>query len=202
LSRSGRVWHWQGESASYRELPVPALSGAHQLANAAGVMQVIELLPDSLPVDQKALAAGLKWVSLPGRIQRVSGSVEQVLDVSHNAQAAEALADALRQSPVAGRTHAVLGMMQDKDVDCFLDPLLELVDVWYATGLSIDRAYAGDELERLIGERVAGQPVHGCKALGDVLDCLQSAVKAGDRVLVCGSFHTVAEWSALKPMLN
>ncbi len=202
LSRSGRHWHWQGPGSSFRDLPAPALPGAHQLANAAGVMQVLELLRDKLPVSRKTLADGLKWVSLPGRIQRIPGSVEQVLDVSHNAQAAEALADALRQSPVAGRTHAVLGMMQDKDIDPFLDPLLELVDVWYATGLSIDRAFAGDELQKLIGQRVAGQPVHGCKTLIDVLDCLQPAVQAGDRVLVCGSFHTVAEWSALKPMLN
>jgi dihydrofolate synthase/folylpolyglutamate synthase len=202
LSRSGCRWHWQGAGSSFRDLPLPALPGGHQLANAAGVMQVLELLQDSLPVDQKARAAGLKWMSLPGRIQRISGSVEQVLDVSHNAQAAEALADALRQSPVAGRSHAVLGMMQDKDVAHFLEPLLDLVDVWYATGLRVNRAFSGNQLAGLICDRVSGQSVHACKTLSDALDCLRPAARAGDRVLVCGSFHTVAEWSALNPMLN
>ena len=165
-------------------------------------MQVLELLHESLPVDQKARAAGLKWMSLPGRIQRIAGSVEQVLDVSHNAQAAEALADTLRQLPVAGRTHAVIGMMRDKEVAEFLTPLLDLVDVWYATGLTVDRAFTSDKLAGLIRGRVGDQPVHACKTPADALDCLHSAVQAGDRVLVCGSFHTVAEWSALKPMLN
>jgi len=159
-------------------------------------------LDNSLPVDQKTRAAGLKWMSLPGRIQRISGSVEQVLDVSHNAQAAEALADALRLTPVAGRTHAVVGMMRDKEVAHFLTPLLDLVDVWYATGLSVDRAFAGDKLAGLIRDHVSGQSVHVCKMPSDALDYLRPAVKAGDRVLVCGSFHTVAEWSALNPMLN
>jgi len=202
LSHSGRHWHWQGAQSSFRDLPVPALHGGHQLANAAGVMQVLELLDNSLPVDQKTRAAGLKWMSLPGRIQRISGSVEQVLDVSHNAQAAEALADALRLTPVAGRTHAVVGMMRDKEVAHFLTPLLDLVDVWYATGLSVDRAFAGDKLAGLVRDHVSGQSVHVCKMPSDALDYLRPAVKAGDRVLVCGSFHTVAEWSALNPMLN
>ena len=202
LIHSGRHWHWQGGQSSFRDLPVPALHGGHQLANAAGVMQVLELLDNSLPVDQNTRAAGLKWMSLPGRVQRISGSVEQVLDVSHNAQAAEALADALRLTPVAGRTHAVVGMMRDKEVAHFLTPLLDLVDVWYATGLSVDRAFAGDKLAGLIRDQVSGQSVHVCKMPSDALECLRPAVKAGDRVLVCGSFHTVAEWSALNPMLN
>lgn len=202
LSHRGQRWHWQGSQSSFRDLPVPRLSGGHQLANAAGVMQVLELLYESLPVDQKAVAAGLKWMSIPGRIQRIPGSVEQVLDVSHNAQAAEALADALRQRPVAGCTHAVIGMMRDKQVADFLTPLRGLVDMWYATGLPVDRAFTGDKLAGLIREQVSGQPVNACKAPADALDCLRSVVRTGDRVLVCGSFHTVAEWSALKPMLN
>ena len=202
LSHRGRYWHWQGAQTSFRDLPVPGLRGGHQFANAAGVLQVLELVHESLPVDQKAIAAGLKWVSLPGRIQRISGSVEQVLDVSHNGQAAEALADALRQSPVAGRTHAVIGMMQDKEVADFLTPLLDLVDVWYATGLPVNRAFTGDSLAGLIRERVSGQAVYACKIPADALDRLHPLLQAGDRVLVCGSFHTVAEWSALKPMLN
>jgi len=202
LSHCGRKWHWQGAQSSFRDLPVPALPGGHQLANAAGVLQVLEVLQDRLPVDQQALVAGLKWLSLPGRIQRISGPVEQVLDVSHNAQAAEALADALRQSPVAGCTYAVIGMMQDKDVAEFITPLLGIVDAWYATGLSAERAFADDKLADLVQERVCDQPVHACARPADALGRLRGMLQTGDRVLVCGSFHTVAEWSALKPMLN
>ena len=89
---------------------------------------VLELLGDRLPVTRKAIDSGLRWARLPGRIETIGGRVEQVLDVSHNAQAAEALADALRRMPLAGRTHAVLGMMRDKDVASFVRLLQPLVE--------------------------------------------------------------------------
>ncbi len=198
LSQDGRSWHWQGAHTNIRDLPLPALAGAHQLANAAGVLQVLELLHVNLPVDRQARVAGLKWMSLPGRIQRVAGPVEQVLDVSHNAQAAEVLADVLRQSPAAGHTYAILGMMQDKDVVGFVEPLIGEVDTWYATGLDIERALAGVQLALLIQDQTNGRPVTICETIADARGELQATVKTGDRILVCGSFHTVAEWSALE----
>ena len=138
--QAGRRWHWQGERGRYRDLQHPALQGAHQLANAASVLMVLEMLDQRLPVSRRHIDAGLKWVSLPARIQRVSGRVEQVLDVSHNAQAALALVDTLRRAPVAGATHAVIGMMQDKDVTAFAESLATVVSHWYPVGLPVTRA--------------------------------------------------------------
>jgi dihydrofolate synthase/folylpolyglutamate synthase len=202
LSQRGRNWHWQGAGTALRDLPRPALTGAHQFANAAGVLQAIELLQPDLPVTRAAIEAGLRWVFLPGRIQRIAGPVEQILDVSHNAQAAEALADALRQQPVAGQTYAVLGMMRDKDRAAFVRPLQALVDGWLITGLPLERASPVAELAQIVDELVEGQRVHRCRSMADVATRLQAGVKPGDRVLVCGSFYTVAEWLALKPALH
>ena len=44
ITEAGRGWHWQGEHSSYRDLPRPALAGPHQLANAASVLMVLEML--------------------------------------------------------------------------------------------------------------------------------------------------------------
>jgi len=200
ISQRGRQWHWQGGKGQWRDLPRPALAGAHQLANAAGVLQVLDVMQAELPVERAAVEGGLKWVSLPGRVQQQSGSVEQILDVSHNAQAAEALADTLRQLPPATHTYAVLGMMRDKDAAAFVQPFQELVTDWLVTDLSVERAGSAVQLAGMLQE-TGHAPVTPFATMRDLIAHLQARVKPGDRVMVCGSFFTVAEWLALEPVL-
>ena len=164
---------------------------------------VLELLTDRLPVARKAIDAGLRWARLPGRIETIAGKVEQVLDVSHNAQAAEALVDALRRMPLAGKTHAVLGMMRDKDAESFVRVLQPVVDLWYAVGLHIERATPPQELAARIAAVVGtAGAVSCCTTVAEALAAIQRRVATGDRVLVCGSFHTVAEWAGMKPCFD
>ncbi len=199
IKEAGGRWHWQGRASRLDDLPRPALAGAHQLANAAGVLAVLEALEPRLDVPRSAVVTGLQCVSLPGRVQRIAGPVEQVLDVSHNAQAAQALARALERLPVSGRRFAVLGMMRDKDAGSFVQPLLECVDVWYVTGLQIARASSAQMLAGQLAGHVRPEAMVVCASMPQALAALKEVAQAGDRVLVCGSFHTVAEWSALGP---
>jgi dihydrofolate synthase/folylpolyglutamate synthase len=203
LRQTGRGWHWQGQRSRLRDLPLPSLAGAHQLANAASVLMVLELLGDRLPVTRKAIDSGLRWARLPGRIETIGGRVEQVLDVSHNAQAAEALADALRRMPLAGRTHAVLGMMRDKDVASFVRLLQPLVDCWYTVGLHTPRASPPQELAASVAAVIGTAQAVSCwTTVAEALAAVKRDVGTGDRVLVCGSFHTVAEWARLQPCFD
>ena len=199
LHEVARGWHWQGERLQYQDLPRPALPGAHQLANAAAVLMLLEMLAQRLPVAREAIDAGLKWVRLAGRVQRLPGRVEQVLDVSHNAQAALALADTLRKLPLAGNTHAVLGMMQDKDCAAFAGELAALVSHWYPVGLGCDRASPVAVLADTLADIVGTEQVTACASIADAQVLLNKAARAGDRILVCGSFITVAGWMALQP---
>jgi dihydrofolate synthase/folylpolyglutamate synthase len=195
---TGRGWRWQAGTKVYDDLPRPALEGAHQLANAAAVLMVLELVRDRLPVDRQALEAGLCRVRLPGRIQRLAGAVEQILDVSHNAQAAAALADALRRTPCSGRTHAVIGMMRDKDAVAFARELAGPVTDWYAVGLAMERACSGARLAADI-EGTIGTAVTVCDSVRDAIARLAASAEPGDRLLVCGSFYTVAQWLEQEP---
>ncbi|MGI9320293.1 MAG: bifunctional tetrahydrofolate synthase/dihydrofolate synthase [Thiogranum sp.] len=197
IRQAGRGWHWQGQHSSYRDLPRPALAGSHQLANAASVLMVLEMLRECLPVKQTAIESGLKWVRLAGRIQTVPGRVEQVLDVSHNAQAAQALSDSLRQQPLSGITHAVIGMMQDKDTESFVRALEAMVSHWYPVGLQTDRASTAPQLARRLASVIGMERVTTCDSVADAINRLKAEVRPGDRVLVCGSFYTVAEWISL-----
>ncbi|VAW74968.1 Dihydrofolate synthase @ Folylpolyglutamate synthase [hydrothermal vent metagenome] len=202
VRHSGKRWHWQGCSSHYQDLPWPALAGAHQLANAASALAALDSLYNRLPVNETAVSGGLKCVELAGRVQILPGKVEQVLDVSHNAQAALALVDALRHRHLSGTTHAVIGMMRDKDIDAFVKILGGQVDHWYPVGLNCERAFSSDQLATSLRNAEVNRPVQPCQSVVEAQTALHDKVQEGDRVLVCGSFYTVAEWSALNAKLD
>ena len=187
------TWQWHSSATRYTDLPIPNLPGAFQLQNAAAVLMVLEQLAESLPVSEAALRQGLQAVRLPGRFQVRPGAVEQILDVAHNPHGAQALAEALRQRPCSGRTHLVLAMLADKDAAGVCAALRPVVDAWYCAGLAGPRGQSGEQLvvsAGLVTERDA-LTIHADVASA----CAQAAVaaRAGDRIVVCGSFHTVAE---------
>ncbi len=73
-------------------------------------------LTDQLPVTMQAIRPGLIETELAGRFQVVPGKPAIVLDVGHNPQAVKVLADNLSTMGFFDRTHAVLGMLNDKDI--------------------------------------------------------------------------------------
>ena len=107
---------WAGRGRRYNALAYPALRGANQLLNAAGVLAAFEALRERLPITAQAVRNGLATVELPGRFQIVPGQPTLVLDVAHNPHAVAALAHNLDQMGFYPRTHAVFGAMRDKDI--------------------------------------------------------------------------------------
>ncbi len=198
FARDGATWRWRSESVRFDDLPVPALIGHHQLRNAAAALMTLVSLRDRLPVLPDAIRAGLTQVRLPGRLQIVSGPVEWILDVAHNPHAATVLADYLRRSRRPGRTWAIVGLLADKDAGGIIQALADVVDDWRAVTLSGPRGRAGAELAALLGSAgVANAVVHentdsACRAILD-------QARAGDRVVVFGSFHLVAPVLAARP---
>lgn len=187
------VWHWSGPDTRYESLPLPALSGAHQLRNAAGVLMALELLRDKFPVERKALEQGLQNVVLPGRCQFLRGVRDIVLDVAHNPQSAMQLAEVLEQQPTTGKTYAVLGMLEDKDIGEYTENLAAVVDHWCLAGLGGDRGLQSGELLRRASTSINRDRI---SCFPDVASAVRHAIRASaadDRIVICGSFHTVAE---------
>jgi dihydrofolate synthase/folylpolyglutamate synthase len=120
FSGDRQQWAWAGRGRRYAGLAYPALRGANQLINAAGVLAAFEALRDRLPVTAQAVRNGLAMVELPGRFQIVPGQPALVLDVAHNPHAVAALAANLDAMGFFPCTHAVFGAMADKDVAAML----------------------------------------------------------------------------------
>lgn len=188
-SRDG-YWDWWSLQREWDELPLPALGAGVQLHNAAAALMAIECLQPRLPVARPAVVAGLTAAGLPGRCQRLeAGGVELVLDVAHNAQAALALADWLAAHPTAGPTRAVYAGLADKDAGGVIAPLLPGVDCWYVGSLSGTRARHADSVLPLL----AGAGATGYDTVTSAWQAARADSGPGDRIVVFGSFLTVAE---------
>jgi dihydrofolate synthase/folylpolyglutamate synthase len=118
--------------------------------------------------------------------------VAYIFDVAHNPQAAEALVQTLKQHPVTGKTHALVGMLKDKDCRGFFHTLAPVVDHWFLLGLPGSRGATGQYLAYELQETGNGKPVTVDECMGEALTMVQSQICSGDRVLITGSFLTVA----------
>ena len=194
----GDHWTWWSGDRVLAELPRPALCGAHQLRNAAGVLKVVDSLRPRLPVDDAQLRHGLASVVLSGRFQRMQrGAVEYIVDVAHNPQAAEIFTATLAGLPRAPRTIALIGMLTTKNHRGFLEPLLPHVDRWHFASLpGINGATAASLATTLRG--LAPRAAVECHpSVAAAHAAIQAGLQPGDRVLALGSFLTVGALLAL-----
>jgi dihydrofolate synthase/folylpolyglutamate synthase len=198
-------WCYRGARLSLADLPPSVLAGSIQYRNAATALAALEALAIDAgsaiaaqvvaALDARTVAAALRRVRLAGRFQIVPGPVEWILDIAHNEPAAEVLAAQLQERPCQGRTLGVVGILGDKDAPAIARALQPALDRWFLCGLEGPRGIAAAELARRL-EPIVHDPIladsvtAGCKAA-------RAAARAGDRVVVCGSVHTVGpalEW--------
>ncbi|HEX4598119.1 MAG TPA: bifunctional tetrahydrofolate synthase/dihydrofolate synthase [Burkholderiaceae bacterium] len=188
-------WTYRGRTMRRASLPVPSLRGPHQLRNAAGALAALEALEGILPVSQQAVREGLLRAKIEARFQVLPGRPAVILDVAHNPQAAEALAATLDQHPSEGRTHAVFAMLRDKDVAGVVEQIGSRVDRWYLAPTSGARGMDVQTLASIVQQvpAIAGRIVERFESVPDALAAARSAAGADDRILVFGSFVTVAD---------
>ena len=186
-------WAWRGRAQRFHSLAYPALRGANQLINAAGVLAVFEALRERLPINAQAVRNGLGMVALPGRFQIVPGQPTLVLDVAHNPQAVAALANSLDQMAYFPETHAVFGVMRDKDIGELLRHVAPLVDHWHLCDLPLPRAATAAELTALVQAASGRRPVtiHCHANPAAALAAAAASANPADRIVVFGSFYTV-----------
>jgi dihydrofolate synthase/folylpolyglutamate synthase len=186
-------WSWHGPDKQSRYgLPMPSLRGNKQIENAAAVIMVIETLASRMPVSQSHLRQGLREVSLPGRFQVLVGDPPVILDVAHNPQAIEVLVDNLQAFACSGRVLAVFGMLEDKDVAGVVKLLAAKVDQWYLASINAARGLDAVQLAPIL-ESAGIKKYHLNHDISSAFDKARADARAGDCILVCGSFYSVAE---------
>jgi dihydrofolate synthase/folylpolyglutamate synthase len=182
----------EGDKALWsRVAAIPlSLAGAHQRANAAVALRLLELLDADpsigLPVDAAARRAGLSTAVWPGRLETIDrGDCRIVLDAAHNPAGARALAEYLRAAWPRGVT-LVFAAMKDKAIDEMLAPLAPAVRRLVCTTAPTPRAMAADELAasaRRLGFDVL--------TVADPFDAVEEACRRDRLVVVAGSIFLI-----------
>jgi dihydrofolate synthase/folylpolyglutamate synthase len=191
------TWSWRGPSGTIADLQAPGLAGEFQTGNAAAVLMLLEAAGLSDAVDTNLINKVLPEVSLMGRLQRLtidapgSRGNEWLLDVAHNPAAAEVLAMTLLAMRIDGGTIAIVGLLDDKDVEGVVGPLLVHVDRWIAMTADSHRAIAASELARRIAN-LAGRACLVAESTAAAIELARRTASENDRILATGSFFTVS----------
>jgi dihydrofolate synthase / folylpolyglutamate synthase len=188
----GDQWLFRGPAGRKPGLPHPALRGRTQLLNASAAFAALDTLQQRLPVSMRHLRRGLAEVELRGRFQVLPGRPVVVLDVGHNPQAAAVLSDNLSDMGPYPATWAVFGMLSDKDISGVVSLLAKRVDQWMVCTLPPPRGAQAAELAQVLARcRVDAVREFENPALAYAAACSEAA--ENDRIVVFGSFHTVAD---------
>jgi len=190
---SEHSWSWQNGSHRLPELPVPRLRGDFQLNNAATVLMTVSLLEKTHPVTQADIRQGLMSAFVAGRFQVVPGDVTVVLDVAHNVQGTQALAQTLTQWPCSGLTLAVFGVLKDKDVIGMINAIKDIVDQWFVADLVSPRAMSSQQIESLLRNLGVTQAIHRFDSIKLAKESAVEHAGHQDRVVAFGSFFVVSE---------
>jgi len=190
-------WHWngldiKGNALEYNDLALPSLP----VQNAATALQVVALL--GLPCDFAAIDNGLANAAALGRLQSVQyKSLPLVLDVAHNPQSAQYLAESLAAQNLTGKVHMVLGVLGDKDCEGVIKALAPVVAHWHFVALDVYRGQSAEQLGRWLENGVANQSCHYYDNMISALDAVERECSSAQQVVVAGSFVTVSQVLAL-----
>ncbi|AGA32897.1 Dihydrofolate synthase / Folylpolyglutamate synthase [Thioalkalivibrio nitratireducens DSM 14787] len=184
----GCRWTWLGSGRSLGLGITPGLAGARQrnVATALAALHVLGL-QDRLTLE--SLGTGMAAVP-PGRLQRIAGRPEWLLDVAHNGQAARELAAFLQDHPVPGSTVAIVALMADKRRRVIFEAMGSRAGVWIPIRIpgerALDPGILAEELRTLPGAEV----VHA-DTVADAVRAARKCAGPDGRVVVFGSFLTV-----------
>lgn len=195
---AAKHWRWRGMDHDWPSLPLPALPGHHQIENAAGVIAVTQLLPKKFHPDRQTIENSLRSLSLAGRFERVvagdaANQYEVIFDVAHNPAGIGALADTLSDHPISGQTITVFGVMADKEIPDMVRALDACTDHWILTSPQYARALPADELTAALADILPEVRMATFKRVSQAMEAAQILAGKGDRLVVTGSFYTVAE---------
>lgn len=210
-------WAYGGRGMRRGALAYPALRGANQLLNASAALAALESVRDRLPVPAQAIRQGLQLVEWPGRFQVLPGQPTVVLDVGHNPHAAAHLRASLDNMGFFPFTHCIFGMLIDKDAQAVVEVLKDKVDHWHLVSLDGERGRSAEQLKTVldlsgiqapafdwtesanslskggIAKHPPEKSVQTYNSVAQAYITLVQAVPASDRIMVFGSFLTVAQ---------
>ncbi len=181
-------WTWWCSKLHLDNLPLPKLS----INNVATVLMAVTLLQGKFNVQLEAIKKVIAMATLPGRLQEIKEKNPCILDVAHNPDASELLAVQLKQHYQNQSYIAVVGMLADKDIRNTLKPLIPLVSEWHLGSLNVDRGATSRQLASYLQD-FGNLKCYTHDDVSKAFIAASNALPSTQKILVFGSFYTVAE---------
>ena len=182
------------DEAGLIDLPPPALIGHHQFDNAGIAIAAVRHF--NLPVSEAEIAAGLRSVIWPARIQPLNGKLRDLLprsselwlDGAHNAHGAAALAVSLEEMNAARPKPLILivGMMNTREPADFLKSFVPMAPRVLALTIPGEpNAHPAGHIAE--AAMAAGLSARTHRSVESALR--DAAATPGARVVICGSLY-------------
>ena len=188
------MFSFQGVKSRIRKLKT-ALTGVHQMKNAALAIAAVDALTDrGYAVKEEHIAAGLTSVQWPGRLEVVQTGPMVILDGAHNPAAISVLTDSLKRFYTWRRLIVIFGVLKDKKYGEMVKHLCPLADEVIITLPDSERAVPPELLLPIVARycrktEIVTQPREAFRKA--ILDAA-----ADDLICVCGSLYLVGEVKA------
>ena len=174
-----------------RDLFLPLL-GAHQLKNAAVVLQIIDtLIEKGWQITEEQLRQGLARVSWPGRFDIVGRDPLFIIDGGHNPQCIEALVGNIRDYLEGRRVIALTGVLADKDYGEMFRPVMGLVEQFVCITPPSPRKLEATALAEHLQK--AGCTATPCQTIAEGVKKAIALAGADGMVLCFGSLYSIAD---------
>lgn len=183
---------------------VVALSGAHQLENAAVALAALETVRGRFPaLDYQALQKGLSTVHWDGRLQVLQQGEDRptiLVDCAHNDDSAARLVAAVTTDFQYRRLILVFGAPEDKNVVGMLARLLPIADRIIMTTANHPRSATPEQLTAMAAE--LGREASPTHSVAEALELALVDAQPGDLILAAGSIIVIGDllnhWDTLQ----
>ena len=165
-----------------------SLLGAHQLKNAAVVLETVDALSErDWDIPAQSVERGLRGAKWPARLEVLGRSPLFILDGGHNPQCAAALAESLGRLLPGDKSVFLMGVLADKDYAAMADAVLPLAERFICVTPNSARALPAGKLCEFLRER--GAEAETCGSMDEgILKALLATDEDG-RVVAFGSLY-------------
>lgn len=162
------------------------LIGLHQVENARTAITAL----DHLGLNAAQIAAGVRAVRWPGRLERIQCTPDLILDGAHNPAGARALSEYLRHFHKGRRIILLFAAMRDKDLHALGGLIFPFAsELIFTAPHNQPRAYTPEEMKEMANRPDAITAADPREALA----LARRLARPEDMILVTGSLYLVGE---------
>lgn len=191
--RSGKQEPWGSTFFVGNQQLRIGMLGRHQMDNAAAAWQVCRVLG----LNEQKTATAFSTTLWPGRLQRIPGEPEFLVDAGHNQAGVAALTETLDRLFSDRPILSIMAMMKDKDYSVCIPAVASRSRLLIGTTVGLPRSLKPEEL---IEQGSAFCPGISASSMEEAIALAKKLAQPGELVLVCGSVYAAgAALSILEP---